>query len=155
LKILLAVDGSPCSDTAIAEVARRPWPEGSEVRMIVAVEIPTLPVTEAAVLSAQFFEDAEKAARNRAGSVIEDALAKFRAHGNQLLPVTTAIIGDSPKEAIVEEAERWGADLVVVGSHGYRGFKRYLLGSVSQAVATRAKCSVEIVRANEAGEGDD
>jgi nucleotide-binding universal stress UspA family protein len=123
--------------------------------MIVAVEIPTLPVTEAAVLSAQFFEDAEKAARNRAGSVIEDALAKFRAHGNQLLPVTTAIIGDSPKEAIVEEAERWGADLVVVGSHGYRGFKRYLLGSVSQAVATRAKCSVEIVRANEAGEGDD
>jgi len=155
LKILLAVDGSPCSDTAIAEVARRPWPEGSEVRMIVAVEIPTLPVTEAAVLSAQFFEDAEKAARNRAGSVIEDALAKFRAHGNQLLAVTTAIIGDSPKEAIVEEAERWGADLVVVGSHGYRGFKRYLLGSVSQAVATRAKCSVEIVRANEAGEGDD
>lgn len=155
MKILLAVDGSPCSDTAIAEVARRPWPEGSEVRMIVAVEIPTLPVTEAAVLSAQFFEDAEKAARNRAGSVIEDALAKFRAHGNQLLPVTTAIIGDSPKEAIVEEAERWGADLVVVGSHGYRGFKRYLLGSVSQAVATRAKCSVEIVRANEAGEGDD
>ena len=155
MKILLAVDGSPCSDTAIAEVARRPWPEGSEVRMIVAVEIPTLPVTEAAVLSAQFFEDAEKAARNRAGSVIEDALAKFRAHGNQLLPVTTAIIGDSPKEAIVEEAERWGADLVVVGSHGYRGFKRYLLGSVSQAVATRAKCSVEIVRANEAGECDD
>jgi len=123
--------------------------------MIVAVEIPTLPVTEAAVLSAQFFEDAEKAARNRAGSVIEDALAKFRAHGNQLLPVTTAIIGDAPKEAIVEEAERWGADLVVVGSHGYRGFKRYLLGSVSQAVATRAKCSVEIVRANQAGEGGD
>jgi nucleotide-binding universal stress UspA family protein len=118
--------------------------------MIVAVEIPTLPVTEAAVLSAQFFEDAEKAARNRAGSVIEDALAKFRAHGDRLLPVTTAIIGDSPKEAIVEEAERWGADLVVVGSHGYRGFKRYLLGSVSQAVATRAKCSVEIVRAKPA-----
>jgi len=70
MKILLAVDGSPCSDTAIAEVARRRWPEGSEVRMIVAVEIPTLPVTEAAVSSAQFFEDAEKAARNRAGSVI-------------------------------------------------------------------------------------
>jgi nucleotide-binding universal stress UspA family protein len=123
--------------------------------MIVAVEIPTLPVTEAAVLSAQFFEDAEKAARNRAGAIIEDALAKFRAHGDQLPPVTTAIIGDSPKEAIVEEAERWGADLVVVGSHGYRGFKRYLLGSVSQAVATRAKCSVEIVRAGHDGEGGD
>ena len=156
MKILLAVDGSPCSDAAIAEVAHRPWPEGSEVRIIVAVEIPTLPVTEAGALPTQFFEDAEKAARNRAGSLIEDALAKFRAPGvRAALPVTTAIVGDAPKEAIVEEAERWGADLVVVGSHGYRGYKRYLLGSVSQAVAARAKCSVEIVRASQTSEGDD
>ena len=53
---------------------------------------------------------------------------------------------DSPKDAIVEEAERWGADLIVVGSHGYRGPERALLGSVSHAVATQAKCSVEIAR---------
>ena len=52
----------------------------------------------------------------------------------------------SPRDAIVEEAERWGADLIVVGSHGYRGPERALLGSVSQAVATQAKCSVEIAR---------
>jgi nucleotide-binding universal stress UspA family protein len=53
---------------------------------------------------------------------------------------------DSPKDAIVEEAERWGADLIVVGSHGYRCPGHAPLGSVSQAVATQAKCSVEIVR---------
>jgi nucleotide-binding universal stress UspA family protein len=37
-------------------------------------------------------------------------------------------------------------DLIVVVSHGYRGYKRFLLGSASQAVAAQAKCSVEIVR---------
>jgi hypothetical protein len=51
-----------------------------------------------------------------------------------------------PVQEIVDRAEHWGADLIVVGSHGYRGFKRLLLGSVSQAVASHAQCSVEIVR---------
>jgi nucleotide-binding universal stress UspA family protein len=47
---------------------------------------------------------------------------------------------------ILDEAERWGADLIVVGSHGYRAWERFLLGSVSQAVVSHAKCSVEVVR---------
>jgi nucleotide-binding universal stress UspA family protein len=47
---------------------------------------------------------------------------------------------------ILDEAERWDADLIVLGSHGYNGWQRFLLGSVSHAVATHAHCSVEIVR---------
>jgi nucleotide-binding universal stress UspA family protein len=62
------------------------------------------------------------------------------------LPISSTVVVDSPKDAIVEEAERWGADLIVVGSHGYRCPDRAPLGSVSQAVATQAKCSVEIAR---------
>ena len=52
----------------------------------------------------------------------------------------------SPREVILDEADHWGANLIVVGSHGYRGLTRFLLGSVSQAIASHAKCSVEIVR---------
>jgi nucleotide-binding universal stress UspA family protein len=51
-----------------------------------------------------------------------------------------------PKETIVDEADRWGADLIVVGSHGYGAFRRLFLGSVSLAVAANAHCNVEIVR---------
>jgi len=47
---------------------------------------------------------------------------------------------------ILDEAESWGADLIVLGSHGYNAWKRFLLGSVSQAVVSHAKCSVEVVR---------
>ena len=52
----------------------------------------------------------------------------------------------APKELILAEAEKWQADLVVVGSHGRRWIKRFLLGSVSEAVAIHANCSVEVIR---------
>ena len=58
----------------------------------------------------------------------------------------TAVLDGNPKKRIVEDASEWGAHLVVVGSHGRRGLTRYLLGSVSEAVAMRAHCSVEVIR---------
>jgi nucleotide-binding universal stress UspA family protein len=60
--------------------------------------------------------------------------------------LSSEILVDRADEAIIKTAKAWDADLIVVGSHGYRGIKRFLLGSVSQAVAFHAPCSVEIVR---------
>jgi nucleotide-binding universal stress UspA family protein len=65
---------------------------------------------------------------------------QFLANGIAAVPCAT------PKELILEEAHKWGADLIVVGSHGRRGVNRFLLGSVSEAVASHARCSVEIAR---------
>ena len=59
---------------------------------------------------------------------------------------TVAVPTATPKELIVQSAEEWGANLIVCGSHGRRGLSRFLLGSVSEAVATHAHCSVEIIR---------
>ena len=60
--------------------------------------------------------------------------------------VKTVIEEGSAKAIIVDFAAQWPADLIVVGSHGRKGFDRFLLGSVSQAVARHALCSVQIVR---------
>jgi nucleotide-binding universal stress UspA family protein len=61
--------------------------------------------------------------------------------------VNTAVeIGDV-RMCIIDAAAEWGADLIVVGSHGQRGIRGFLLGSVAESVARHAKCSVEIVRA--------
>jgi nucleotide-binding universal stress UspA family protein len=54
-------------------------------------------------------------------------------------------VGDV-RERIIDSAAQWGADLIVVGSHGQRYIKSFLLGSVAEFVARHAKCSVEIVR---------
>lgn len=55
-----------------------------------------------------------------------------------------------PKEVILDQAATWKADLILMGSHGRRGVNRFLLGSVSAAVATHAHCSVVILRQFEA-----
>jgi nucleotide-binding universal stress UspA family protein len=52
-----------------------------------------------------------------------------------------------PRSVIVEEAEQWPAELIVLGSHGYTGIKKWLMGSVAQSVVSHAPCSVEVVRA--------
>jgi nucleotide-binding universal stress UspA family protein len=59
---------------------------------------------------------------------------------------TVAVPVATPQELILKEAADWGADLIVLGSHGRRGFSRFLLGSVSEAVASHAPCSVEVIR---------
>jgi len=62
------------------------------------------------------------------------------------LKVSGAVLSGNVKDVILEEARQWDADLIVVGSHGRRGFKRLLLGSVSDAIAMNAHCSVVVVR---------
>jgi nucleotide-binding universal stress UspA family protein len=150
MKILLAIDGSPSSEAAVNEVAVRDWPEGTEVKILSAVKvaIPYIPdpllLLETANLKLREIE------LNRLTIAVEQAADQLRESksGNRL-KIATEILDGSPKEVIVDEAERWGADLVVVGSHGYGNVKRFLLGSVSQAVANHAPCSVQIIRSRQ------
>lgn len=150
MKILLAVDGSPSSEAAVDEVARRKWGADCEVRIISVVETPIAFATELTVAPVDYYEELEKIGREKARDTIERAVAALQASeagGNSR--ITTEVLMGSPKRMIVEEAERFGADLIVVGSHGYRTWERMLLGSVSQAVAAHAACSVLIVRSRE------
>lgn len=143
MKILLAVDGSECSDTAAEEMAKRPWPSESEVEVFCAIEPASLPATETWVLPSDYYERIENAAEAQARSAVDKTATRLRDRVSQVI---TRVVRGYPKDAILDEAERWGADLIIMGSHGYRGFKKWWLGSVSHAVAMQAKCSVEIVR---------
>src|SRR5215217_1500544 len=157
MKILLAIDGSPCSGTAVAEVARRPWPEDSQLRVVSVVEPPGALTAEPYMGVAGYFEEVERLKKQQAEEILAQAAKVLRAGaGTAQVGVATAAPTGSPKRTIVEEAERWGADLIVVGSHGYHTWERMLLGSVSQSVAAHALCSVEIVRCRkEGGQGQE
>jgi nucleotide-binding universal stress UspA family protein len=146
MKILLATDGSECSDAAVEAVAKRPWPEGSEVKIISAIESPYVPTTETWVLPEGYFNELEDATRAQAETAVDQAAKRIESANTSKLEITTEIVDGPAKNAILDRAERWGADLIMIGSHGYSGWQRFLLGSVSHAVATHAHCSVEIVR---------
>lgn len=147
MKILLATDGSECSVAAVEEVAHRMFPAGSQVRVVSVAESRTPLSAEPYLTSAEFYEQLEKLEHERAQEALKRATEMLHAEAKSVdLEITTGVLTGSPKRAIVEEAERCNADLIVVGSHGYRSWERMLLGSVSQAVAMHARCSVLIVR---------
>jgi nucleotide-binding universal stress UspA family protein len=146
MKILIAVDGSKYSDAAIHEVAHRPWPPGSEVKVITAFEAPVTLGMEPWAASPEFFERLEKSVRDAATALIEKAVLKLKETEDQTLKISSAVIQGPSRQVIVEEAEKWGADLIVMGSRGLGTWNRLLLGSVSSSVVHHAKCSVEIVR---------
>jgi nucleotide-binding universal stress UspA family protein len=147
MKIMLAIDGSPFSQAAVEEVASLPWPAGSEIRVVSVVE-PHATLTSEPWLSAiNYYEEVEKIELDEARRAIDRAAELLRkGEGSGKLPLTTEILHGSARRVIIEEAERWAADLIVLGSHGYKTWERLLLGSVSQAVALHAECSVMIVR---------
>lgn len=148
MRILLAIDGSDHSEAAVDEVAHWQYPADSELRVISVVE----PLSFRGALAGEgvdmsLYVEIEETARERARAAVEKAAAKLHAGDeSSKLNVTTKVPSGSPKREILEEAEAFGADLIVVGSHGQGMLERFLLGSVSQAVALHAKCSVEIVR---------
>lgn len=152
MKILLAIDGSVYSDAAITEVMERTWPAGSEVRIISAVEPAYLPAAEPWAIAPTYYGELDQAAQKRARDAVDSAAKKLTGQPEKALLVTTATPTGSPKQVILDEAEEWKADLIVLGSHGYGAWNRLLLGSVSNAVATHAKCCVEIVRRPQVGE---
>ena len=152
MKILLAVDGSIHSDTALAEVAKRPWPAASEIKVITVTDIPVMVGMEPWVVSPVYFEELDKSIRQAAQKILSEALTRLKGLESEAMKITGEVIQGSPREVIVDKAEEWGADLIVIGSRGLGAWNRLLLGSVSNAVVQHAKCSVEIVRSPAANE---
>jgi nucleotide-binding universal stress UspA family protein len=141
MKILLAIDGSPHSQDAVDEVARRPWPSNSTIRVLSVIQPYTPAATEIAL--AAVLDDIRRQLTAEAEHLIIRAAEALRAGSAS---TETAVREGDPRAAIVDEAEQWGADLIVVGSHGRTGVKRWLLGSVAGAIVSHAPCSVEVVR---------
>jgi len=146
MKILLATDGLKHSNAAVQEVANRLFPAKTEVRIISVVDKTAL--TSYAGSSGElndFYIDANTKAL-KAATDANDYASKLLQQKNNSLIVTTAVIDGVPKTAILEEAETFGADLIVVGSHEYNNIEDHMSSSVSHSVSLYAKCSVEIVR---------
>ena len=136
MKVLLAVDGSEWSETAVRAVISQIRPQATEVLVVQIVDTrmvstppswsqPTSPLTEARESVA------------RAAEILKSAG----------LPVSTRVIEGEARSGILDTAAEWRAEMIVLGSHGRTGLRRFALGSVAETVARHAHCSVMIVRA--------
>jgi nucleotide-binding universal stress UspA family protein len=143
VRLLLAVDGSRFSNAAVRAVITQSRPSGTKIRVLHVVEPPALLVAREMGGYNAALDEAWEAESERAQRLVDKTVQLLRAKG---LKAAGTVEQDDPKVKILEVAKQWHADLIVLGSHGRKGLRRFLLGSVSEAVARHAECSVEIIR---------
>jgi nucleotide-binding universal stress UspA family protein len=146
MKILIAYDGSEGADASLDDLPRAGLPRDAEASVVVVAE-PWPPRTAINVGGATS-DVAEEAAR-LAGTATDRIRAAFP-HWS----VRSEVCEGTPARALIDRADAWEPDLLVVGSHGRSAIGRLLLGSVSHKVVSEARCSVRVARrGHEAKEG--
>ncbi len=143
-RILVGYDGSFGAKLAVENIAARHWPANTEVRLLAVADSAVLtsigrftPQMSDAVVEAKF-------ASQWAETLAAQSLELLKKAG---IEASVEVRLGNPKTILVSEAEHWKADVIFVGPHcAPNSFERFLIGSVSSAVAARANCTVEIVR---------
>lgn len=144
MTILLAIDESSFSQAAVQAVIDEIKPANTEVRVLTVVDlINYFANDDAAKAYLPELEEIRRERLKKAGELLDQITSRLQAEGFQ---VSGGIAEGDARARILEIADEWGADLIVLGSHGRKGLNRALIGSVSEAVARHARCSVEIVR---------
>jgi nucleotide-binding universal stress UspA family protein len=143
MKILLAIDGSRFSDAAVDAVIRNAPPPDTDVRVFHVVETPSLMISREMRAHDPHLKELWQETRQQAEAMVKRTAERVRAKGFR---VSTAVESGDAKSRILGAAKKWGADLIVLGSHGRRGVERFLMGSVAESVTRYASCSVAVVR---------
>lgn len=144
MRVLVAIDGSDSASLAVDLVADVAWPGGTTIRVVEAIETgaalfggpwPTLALVQADELEAQL--------RLGANATVQEAEARLTRPG---LTVESEVLRGRPAAALVDDARRMAADLMVVGSRGHGTIESMLLGSVSAEVIDHAMTPVLVAR---------
>jgi nucleotide-binding universal stress UspA family protein len=115
MKVLIAIDSSPGSQRVLEEVAARSWPSNTAFCIVTAVEVCRFAELPALI------EDAKRECEQM---VKAGAALLLRAKQT----ATTQVLMGSPRRVVSAHAQDWGADLIVVGSHGHDIVGRFFLG---------------------------
>ena len=149
MRVVVGVDGSEGAKNALRMVAFHDWTPGSEVRVVVA-EDPLVTNSMYRLIPPvdQSIAEVNEAEHGMAEKLAADAVKELSATlKDKSVTVSSVVVIGVPKQALIAHAEEFGADCIFTGATGLSNpIERFLVGSVSAAVAARAACSVEVVR---------
>lgn len=142
-RVLIALDGSPGSDNAVQAAASRSWPAGTKIRLIAVLDGDVFSKTVENIMGNTIAKKGRNAKSRWLEAKCESATNTFSSLGYK---TEAKIRNGDPRVVILNEARKWEADCIFLGSRGLSGIARFALGSVSSSVAAHAECTVEIVR---------
>ncbi len=147
-RILAAVDGSGPSTRAFREALRLAADQHAALRVahVIDLGVALAPWAEMAFIN---YDTLEAALRESGARILDGALAEAHATGMAAESVMLETDVDDPAAEILAEADRWGADLIVMGTHGRHGLAHLILGSVAEGVVRRATVPVLLLRASD------
>lgn len=145
MKVLIATDGSDYSQAALEAVTERPWPPDTSFMVLHVVQTLTPAYIGFNYGYAEAMATVDDVGRKE-GQKMLDATVKFLKSRLPEGSVTSSMVDGYILDGILDAAEKFDADLIIVGSHGRTGLAKFFLGSVAEAVLNRAPCSVEVVR---------
>lgn len=141
-RILVAIDGSDTSSRACAEAIKLAADQKARLRVLHVISFSYI----GAVLGGAYTSDLLRRLREEAKTMLTDAESVARNAGVEVEPRLLEHQSTQIGEGIIEDAQKWHADLVVMGTHGRRGFARDVLGSDAEYVARYARVPVLLVR---------
>ena len=146
-KILVPIDGSPASNSGLNEAIKLAKDQGATLRLFHLVD----EYIAAAGPDGMAFsntDDLIESLRLGGRKIIENAEALAKRNGLTPESVMRESFGGRAAGSIVAEANAWGADLIVLGTHGRRGVTRLVMGSDAEQVVRTTPVPVLLVRSN-------
>ena len=143
-RILVAVDGSATSEQALSHAMDLARSLGAQMLVLHVVEEVFLNVGEEIVDPRALWQAMSVGGQKTLERFVEQVKAAGLSTESRLIELRD--LGETVAGSIVSEAEAWGADLIVLGTHGRRGWRRLLLGSTAEEVARMAKTPVLLIR---------
>lgn len=140
-RILMPVDGSACSDAALAHGLQLAKEQGAEVKILHVLDSQALYL----LYEGLYVEEIAERWRREGEAFLAGAADRARAAG---VSVSTELVDETTRipDAIVAQAKAWSADLIVMGTHGRHGFDHLLLGSAAEGVVRTTPVPVLLIR---------
>lgn len=139
-KIICPVDGSDVSDRGMREAILLARDQKARLIFLNVVDLTDL------VRHGPAFGTECKPWRDAGDAALAAAIEEAHEHGVKAERRMVEIMSGAPGEIIVQEAQRYDADLIVMGTHGRRGLSRLLVGSDAALVIGRCRAPVLLVK---------
>ena len=147
-RILVPVDGSPTSNAGLAEAIKLGKLTGARLRLLHLIH--EMPYVMSAEGYGAVAVDMLVSLKEAGASILEQARTQVEEQGIAVDTILLDTFGARLCELVAEQVQEWGADVVVLGTHGRRGIGRMMLGSDAEQIVRTAAVPVLLIRGADA-----